>query len=109
MLCLANHYVNGDKDVSCTVTFKGGCKQAKQLRIKILKDRPYTVKKCFERCDDTKKCDGFFINDKNKSCHLYKKGCVKIPGQPFTYYSMDGCKEGNIFRDSKNDNKKCGR
>merc|ERR1719334_2648567 len=101
MLCVANHYVSGDKDVSCKVTFKGGCKQHNKLKIKVLGDRRYSVKECFERCGDTKKCAGFFINNENKSCHLYKKGCTKTPEQVFTYYSMDDCKVPDVDVDDK--------
>lgn len=78
--------------IKCKATYEGGCRQHQKLRIKVLRDRRYSVEECFELCDDTKKCGGFFINKKNKSCHLYKKGCKKIPGQPFTYYAMKDCK-----------------
>jgi len=79
-------------DVSCNVTFKGGCKEHKTLRIKKLSDQPYSVEECFERCYDEKYCAGFFISDEKKSCHLYKNGCTKAPGKKFTYYSMNDCK-----------------
>jgi len=86
-------YCNKEHDVSCKVTFIGGCKDHDKLRIKILRDHPYSVKECFEWCYDTKKCAGFFINNENKSCHLYKNGCTKALGKKFTYYSMNDCTE----------------
>ena len=89
-------------DVKCKVGFKGGCKEHKTLKIKKLSDKKYSVKTCFEQCklnnikhsmdlDGNFECDGFFIGTKDSFCHLYKSGCTKDAGKPYTYYPIENC------------------
>ena len=82
-------------DVKCKVGFKGGCKEHKTLKIKKLSDQKYSVKTCFEQCfmeqDRNFECGGFFIGTKDSSCQLYKSGCTKDTGKPYTYYPIENC------------------
>ena len=79
--------------IFCKPTYKGGCQNYMNFRLKRYTDREYTMEECYTMCSLMKDCAGFFLKDSPKDCELYRKGC-NSNAIPYKYYSLDDCRFG---------------
>ena len=79
-------------DINCKITFKGGCKEWKTLRIKVYDDRSYSVKECYVLCSKTDNCAMFNIKSETNHCVLFNSGCTNDNNKRMhTFYALETC------------------